>query len=252
MFFYAILPAAILLYLQQMILLKYLLYIFIGLSTIATLAQDVDMLDAPVLDSLYREDQVYVGITFNLLSNKPSSFEQNGLSAGIQAGFIRDFPINKRRNKAIGIGLGMALDTYNQNLVISDQEGTTSTFEIVDESVENVTNRFTSYTLEMPIEYRWRTSTATKYSFWRIHVGMKLGYIVRFNTTYQDNVLDITSTDIPEINKFQYGPSFSFGYGAFNFQGYYGLNTLFNDNALLNTEEVGIQVMRLGLVFYFL
>ena len=81
---------------------------------------------------------------------------------------------------------------------------------------------------------------------------MKLGYIVRFNTTYQDNVLDITSTDIPEINKFQYGPSFSFGYGAFNFQGYYGLNNLFNDNALLSTEEVGIQVMRLGLVFYFL
>lgn len=118
--------------------------------------------------------------------------------------------------------------------------------------MENVTNRFTSYTLEMPLEYRWRTSTATKYSFWRIHVGMKLGYVLRFKSTYQDDVLDVAIKDIPEINKFQYGPSFSFGYGAFNFQGYYGLNTLFNDDALLNTEEIGIQVIRLGLVFYFL
>ncbi|MDE0599651.1 porin family protein [Dokdonia genika] len=233
--------------------MKYLLYIFIGLSTIATLAQDIDVPDTPVVDSLYREDQVYVGITFNLLSNKPSGFEQNGLSAGVQAGVIRDFPLNKRRNKAIGIGIGMALDTYNQNLLIAAPSGSeTSTFAIVDESVENVTNRFTSYTLEMPLEYRWRTSTATKYSFWRIHVGMKLGYVLRFKSTYQDDVLDVAIKDIPEINKFQYGPSFSFGYGAFNFQGYYGLNTLFNDDALLNTEEVGIQVMRLGLVFYFL
>ena len=238
---------------NKLLFLKYLLYIILGLSTIATLAQDIDVPDTPVVDSLYREDQVYVGITFNLLGDKPSGFEQNGLSAGIQAGVIRDFPINKRRNKAIGIGIGMALDTYNQNLLIATQSGSeTSTFDIVDESVENVTNRFTSYTLEMPLEYRWRTSTATKYSFWRIHVGMKLGYVLRFKSTYQDDVSDITSSDIPEINKFQYGPSFSFGYGAFNFQGYYGLNTLFNDDALLNTEGVGIQVMRLGLVFYFL
>lgn len=238
---------------NKLLFLKYLLYIFIGLSTIATLAQDIDMPDTPVVDSLYREDQVYVGITFNLLSNKPSGFEQNGLSAGVQAGVIRDFPLNKRRNKAIGIGIGMALDTYNQNLLIAAPSGSeTSTFAIVDESVENVTNRFTSYTLEMPLEYRWRTSTATKYSFWRIHVGMKLGYVLRFKSTYQDDVLDVAIKDIPEINKFQYGPSFSFGYGAFNFQGYYGLNTLFNDDALLNTEEIGIQVIRLGLVFYFL
>ena len=238
---------------NKLLFLKYLLYIFIGLSTIATLAQDIDVPDTPVVDSLYREDQVYVGITFNLLSNKPSGFEQNGLSAGVQAGVIRDFPLNKRRNKAIGIGIGMALDTYNQNLLIAAPSGSeTSTFAIVDESVENVTNRFTSYTLEMPLEYRRRTSTATKYSFWRIHVGMKLGYVLRFKSTYQDDVLDVAIKDIPEINKFQYGPSFSFGYGAFNFQGYYGLNTLFNDDALLNTEEVGIQVMRLGLVFYFL
>ncbi len=238
---------------NKLLFLKYLLYIFIGLSTIATLAQDIDVPDTPVVDSLYREDQVYVGITFNLLDDKPSGFEQNGLSAGIQAGVIRDFPLNKRRNKAIGIGIGMALDTYNQNLLIAAPSGSeTSTFAIVDESVENVTNRFTSYTLEMPLEYRWRTSTATKYSFWRIHVGMKLGYVLRFKSTYQDDVLDVAIKDIPEINKFQYGPSFSFGYGAFNFQGYYGLNTLFNDDALLNTEEIGIQVIRLGLVFYFL
>ncbi len=232
---------------------KRLLYILISISATLTYAQDSIEPTSQIVDSLYREDQVYIGVTFNLLSNKATGFEQNGLSAGIQAGFIRDFPINKRRNKAIGLGLGMALDTYNQNLLIaSDAGGDASIFNLVDDSVENVTNRFSSYTLEMPIEYRWRTSTPEKYSFWRVHVGVKLGYIFHFTSTYQDDVSEIALTDIPEINKFQYGPSFSFGYGAFNFQGYYGLNTLFNDSATVNTDTVGIQVIRLGLIFYFL
>lgn len=205
------------------------------------------------VDSLYREDQLYVGLTFNLLSDKPSSFSQNGLSAGIQAGFIRDFPINKRRNKALGVGVGLAIDTYNQNLFIGEEEdGKTSIYSIIDDDLNEDTNRFTIYTVEFPIEYRWRTSTPSRYGFWRIHAGVKLGYIVRFKSIFQQTDNEVIQTDIPELNTFQYGPSFSFGYGAFNFQGYYGLNTLFNDEARVNSSPVGLQVIRLGLVFYFL
>lgn len=206
-----------------------------------------------VVDSLYREDQIYAGLTFNLLSNGPANFAQNGLSAGLQLGFIRDFPINKRRNKAIGIGIGLAADTYNQNLRIGvEEDGTKTSFEITPDNVDVTNNRFTTYTLEFPIEYRWRTSTPTKYAFWRIHVGAKLGYIFSFKSTYEDATETEVLDTITEVNTFQYGPAFSFGYGAFNFQGYYGLNTLFADTARVEGQEVGLQVIRLGLVFYFL
>ena len=31
--------------------------------------------------------------------------------------------------------------------------------------------------IEMPIEFRWRNSTASSYKFWRIYAGAKLGYV---------------------------------------------------------------------------
>ena len=201
-----------------------------------------------VVDSLYREDQLYAGVTFNLLSNGPSGFSQNGLSAGLQIGFIRDFPINKRRNKALGVGIGLAADTYNQNLRIGSGE----LYSIIPDNVDVSNNRFTMYTVEFPLEYRWRTSTPSTYSFWRIHAGVKFGYILDFQSTYEDATDNIVLSNVATLNKFQYGPSFSFGYGAFNFQGYYGLNTLFSENAQIGGKDVGLQVIRLGLVFYFL
>lgn len=233
--------------------MKYFLFLIFFLASLHLTSQEEATLYEEPVDSLYREDQVYIGVTFNLLSNQPDDFKQNGLSAGIQAGIIRDFPINKRRNKAIGVGVGIALDTYNQNLFIGEElESGLNTYEILDDQINEDVNRFTTYTIEFPLEYRWRTSTATKYSFWRIHAGMKFGYLFRFKSTFQDANNDITRTDLPEVNNFQYGPSFSFGYGAFNFQGYYGMNTLFNDDAIIDTGNVNLQVIRLGLVFYFL
>ena len=233
--------------------MKYFLFLIFFLAALHLTSQEEASLYEEPVDSLYREDQVYIGVTFNLLSNQPDNFKQNGLSAGIQAGIIRDFPINKRRNKAIGIGVGIALDTYNQNLFIGEElESGLNTYEILDDQINEDVNRFTTYTIEFPLEYRWRTSTATKYSFWRIHAGVKFGYLFRFKSTFQDANNDITRTDLPEINNFQYGPSFSFGYGAFNFQGYYGVNTLFNEDASIDTGNVNLQVIRLGLVFYFL
>jgi len=202
------------------------------------------------VDSLYREDQFYVGLTFNLLTNKPQDFSQNGLSAGLQFGFIRDFPINKRRNKAIGIGIGLAVDTYNQNLFIDDEE--LLTYSILNDDAGEDVNRFTIYTLEFPLEYRWRTSTPDKYAFWRIYAGIKLGYILSFNTTFEDNDRNISVNDLSPINRLQYGPSLSFGYSTFNFQAYYGVNSIFNDDAIIENETIDLQVLRLGIVFYFL
>ena len=58
------------------------------------------------LDSLYREDEFYFGITYNYLQNAPSGFSQTGFSTGINLGFLRDMPINKTRTIAIAAGFG--------------------------------------------------------------------------------------------------------------------------------------------------
>jgi hypothetical protein len=39
------------------------------------------------IDTKYREDQFYIGATYNLLSDVPSGVKIRGLSGGIQFGF---------------------------------------------------------------------------------------------------------------------------------------------------------------------
>jgi len=46
------------------------------------------------VDSLYKEDQFYAGLTYNFLGNKPINLSQSGFSFGFHFGFIKDMPIN--------------------------------------------------------------------------------------------------------------------------------------------------------------
>ena len=94
-----------------------------------------------VVDSLYREDQFYFGITYNINTSVPSGVSALGISGGLQLGYLRDMPINKQRNIAIGIGAGISIDQYGQNLLI--EKGTTGMFMSEYEDVEE--SPFTNY-----------------------------------------------------------------------------------------------------------
>ena len=59
------------------------------------------------IDTHYLEDQFYIGLTYDYLAGKASSVVQHNLSHGIHLGFIRDLPINQKRNLGCGIGLGL-------------------------------------------------------------------------------------------------------------------------------------------------
>ena len=230
--------------------MKYFLLLFIiPIFSSVVVAQD-SSLSTTVIDSLYREDQFYLGITYNLLSKKPEGVSQNSFSSGVHFGFIRDMPINKRRNKAIGLGLGLSVNSYNQNLLIS-QDSKTLGFSVLDGDTDYTKNKFYTYIVEMPLQYRWRTSTATEYSFWRIYTGLKFGYVIANGTKYlgDPNNINLKNTDV--LNTLQYGLTFCAGYNTWNFYLYYGLNDLF-DNATVNLEPIDMTAIKVGLMFYIL
>ena len=58
-------------------------------------------------------------MTYNLLVKRPKDINQSGFSSGFHLGFIKDMPINKNRNAAIGIGLGYSGNSFNQNMWIN-------------------------------------------------------------------------------------------------------------------------------------
>ena len=205
-----------------------------------------------VIDSLYREDQFYIGLTFHLLADLPESVSQSGFSGGLHLGFIRDFPLNKRRNIGLGAGLGWSVNLYGQELFIGEDSNNNTIFRNLNTGdIEFDSNRFTTQLIEAPIEFRWRTSTPDSYKFWRVYTGLRLGYIYHFKSTFKQGNNQVVQTDVPELERFRIGTTFTFGYSTFNFHVYYSLNPFFKD-AKLGDTEIGITTIKLGLMFYIL
>lgn len=205
-----------------------------------------------VIDSLYREDQFYASMTYNALTNLNSGVSQSGFSTGFHLGFIRDMPINKRRNIAIGLGVGLSSNSYNQNILIGENSGSYS-YDLINESEINVTkNKFTTYLIDVPIELRWRTSETTVYKFWRIYPGFKFSYLLYNSTKLRSDIVDNNLSNVTDFNELQYGLTLSVGYGDWNFHFYYGLNPIFSNQATLNDQSLDISAMKIGIMFYIL
>ncbi|MFD1161696.1 porin family protein [Hwangdonia seohaensis] len=205
-----------------------------------------------VVDSLYKEDHFYAGITYNLLGNIPSSIKQSGFSTGFHFGYIKDMPINKNRNVAIGVGLGYSANSFNQNLLVNQNVSGDFEYSILKDRSTYSKNKFSMHLVEMPIEFRWRTSTPTVYDFWRIYTGFKLGYVFRHTTKHVGDLGVLKYGSVDGFNDFQYGLTLSVGYGTWNFHLYYALNPIFSDIAKIDGESIDMNAIKVGLMFYIL
>ncbi len=205
-----------------------------------------------IVDSLYREDQFYIGITYNLLGQKPDGLSQSGFSSGFHLGFIRDFPLNKRRNFGLGLGLGLSADSYNHNLLITQDDNGDYDYIILDkDNIEYSKNKFTMYAINLPIQIRWRTSTQSEYKFWRFYTGFNIEYVFASTTKFKGELGTIKNRNIESINDFQYGLTVSAGYNTWNIYFYYGLNPIFKDVSVNNARN-DMNAIKIGLIFYLL
>ena len=203
------------------------------------------------VDSLYREDQFYFGVTYNLVRSKPDGLAQTGFSSGFHFGFIRDFPLNKKRNLALGIGLGYSTNSVNHNLLVQENDVNGFDYELV--STQQFTkNKFSLDLIELPLEFRWRSSTPDLYKFWRIYAGFKIGYVIRSTVKYEGEPKDFKLKQVEAFNDFEYGLTLSAGYDKFNVHVYYTLNSIFDENAQLEGQSIDMSTVKIGLMLYIL
>jgi len=206
-----------------------------------------------VVDENYREDQFYFSLTYNLLGQKPMDLKQQGFSAGFHLGFIRDMPFNARRNRAMGVGLGVSSNSYNQNMLIAEQPNGDYAYSIINEdSISFSKNKFTTYLVEVPFELRWRTSTAKDYKFWRIYTGVKFGYVFYNSSKFDGSIGKLNNSNISDITSFRYGVTVSAGYSTWNAHIYYGLNSVFDKAAKIDGQAIDLTSVKIGLMFYIL
>jgi len=214
-------------------------------------AEIKDEINFDAVDSLYREDQFYLNITYNALQKRPDGITQNKLSPGISFGFLRDMPINKKRTIAIAAGLGYSLAIYNQNLGIREAGGL-NTYQVLDEDVSFSKNKISFHFIDLPIEFRWRDSTPESHVFWRVYTGVKLSYLFYDQYKSQASIGNFKQSNNGDFNQFHYGIYIAAGWNTWNFYAYYGLNPLLKDNAKIDGKPIDMNTANFGLMFYIL
>ncbi|WP_396198132.1 porin family protein [Flavobacterium sp.] len=192
------------------------------------------------IDSLYREDQFYASLSYNLIQNRPDGFKQFSFSPGISFGVLRDIPISKNRHWAIAPGIGYSYNNIKQFINSEEIVGATE-----NTSSENIRTTITSHSVDFPLELRWRNSTTNSHSFWRIYTGLKTSYVfnskLKLETTTESSKESISD----EINRWQYGAYISVGFNTWNPYIYYGLNPIFKEGSKMSNFNVGF-------IFYIL
>ena len=187
------------------------------------------------IDSLYLEDQLFFSVFFNnLITNNATPKLNEQISYGIETGFIKDIPLSKNRDFGLGIGLGYGYQQMKNNLF---SEG----FLQKKETNRIFNNRF--HSIEIPLEVRWRSSTAKKYKFWRLYTGVKFSYT--FSKKINEEIQDA-------FNPFNVAATSSFGNGLINFRVVYYITSIIKNDADKNPHRFKAMPLQLGLVFFVL
>lgn len=235
-------------------LLHLIAYFLLAMPAFAqvTPEQPVTVTDSlqPKPDPLYREDQVYASVAYNLIQGKPEGYSQNSVSTNLSFGVLRDMPVNKARTYAIAAGLGYGYSNIKHNLRVDELAGE-RTYNIVPEA-DFSKNKLVLHYLELPVEFRWRNSDSISHKFWRVYLGFKVSYLFANKEQFEGSPADVKLKGNADLNKFMYGAYLSVGWNTWNLYAYYGLNPLYKSAILPDGEKVKINSVNLGLMFYIL
>lgn len=194
-------------------------------------------------DLSYREDQIYATFGYPLLINTPEGINQNKLSHAFSLGFIRDMPINQKRNFAFGLGLGLSYNVIYTNLQFTEDGQTNSIYS------SDMSNQWNSIEAEIPLEFRWRSSSPTNYQFWRVYGGLVANYSIYAKQRTKTQSVNIT-TNLP-INNLRLALRLNVGNNTWNLTYSYPIDSLFELNQSSQNESLRkIKTAKFGLIFY--
>jgi hypothetical protein len=134
-------------------------------------------------------------------------------------------PINKSRTVAVASGVGFTYNNFNQNLAIATV-GDKQAYSYIDAETTYNKNKFSQLSIDVPLEFRWRTSTYASHKFWRIW-RIKTELFALRQLYFDGSAWQSDVTGNTDFNKIQYGTYISAGYNTINLYAYYGLNSLF-------------------------
>lgn len=201
------------------------------------------------LSTFYREDQFYFGVSYMGLISANSVGEPSGISSHFHFGMVRDFPLTKNGKWALAGGVGY----QTQRIVTGLTQENDNNNELIffDRSIEDDASQaiLGLQSIELPIVLRWRTSSPTRYHFWRIYGGLKLCW------NFMSKAIDVPKEKLKEdyFNRIHSDTFISLGFNTWNFYISYPLYHAIKPIPIENRNyPYEFKTLKVGLIFYLL
>lgn len=232
------------------------------LSTGLLFAQE-DMEEIPEVFIPGSTGRLMVDLFTDLWSNAPEDMDINGINRGINISMMQDFRLGfSPFSVATGLGISshnLYSDHFYEYIIdwwssAWPQPGTFD-FTKIDEDYGDIKkNKLSLNYLNIPLEFRYRNTNLPK--TFRIHAGLRLGYLINAHTkTHIKNEDGILGPDtynhwkykahkLGNLEKFQAGITGKIGYGRLSLFGYFPLTEIFKDNL---PAELGMKPISVGI-----
>lgn len=190
-------------------------------------------------------DRLIIEINRTGWLNLPPGIEMSWKSMGVNVALMFDKPLG-RSNFSIGYGLGLFSHNFHSNadfIYQLDSLNKNPTTLLKPKQNEFKINRYGQKILEIPLEIRFRTKTATMF---KIMFGGKIGYVVSDFRKIQDADGKVKIFDIKNINPIQYGINFRIGFEQFCLTATYYLSEIFHKGkgpARITPYSIGLAII---------
>ncbi|BAV94497.1 outer membrane beta-barrel protein [Ichthyobacterium seriolicida] len=204
----------------------------------------------------YLEDLLFFSFRYNTLLGNPQSIHQKWTSLGYSTGYIRDIPftfISEKRNIGIGIGISITYNNYSSNFKLSMDDKENTQIRIID---SDEYNSFSLFYVDLPLELRFRTSALGKADYFRFYPGIKASLLLHNDSmTVNGKISHEYNNHYLIFTNVLFGPTLSMGYGIWNLNVYYSINSIFRKDIssdIFNGENLDLKTLNVGLTFYIL
>lgn len=172
-----------------------------------------------------------IDIFNDFVQDSPEGIQFKDVNLGSNIYGMYNYVIPKSKI-SLAIGLGLGMHNLRSNGILTDTSNV-SYFVPYPDKVNNVAvdysaNKLQLTYLDIPAEIRFKSEKG-----FRLALGIKAGYLISAHTKFKGDdpeggrAIKIKEGNLPNLEKWRFGPTFQIGYKWVNFTGFYSLSKVF-------------------------
>lgn len=224
----------------------FLLLISIFAFSLSGISQDKKSIDST---GEMMNEQIVLDINWLSWINCPSEINLKPTSSEFTLSLLQ--PLFGKTNK-FSMATGLALSTQNVklNAYVGNNAYDKPAFILFNDTISYKTNKLATVFLDLPVEFRLRTRNNIHRKNFKLSIGGKIGYLIKSYHKYTgDDYRFATSTTtkfkeyrIPYLNKLHYGIFAKIFYGKLGVNVNYTLSTIFEKKFTSEIVPISIGV----------